>query len=263
MKVALDLIEPGTRLRGVSVEQVMAIAESMKEVGLLSPITVYVRDVIRAGIAVQGYGLIAGLHRLEAAKGLGWDDIDAQIVTLPELSRQLAECDENLCGTKLTQSERALFTRRRKEIYEAIHPETRQGAVGRGGKSDPNIGSFVDDTAARTGRSRSSISADATRGERISEDVLNSIVGTDLDKGIVLDALAATPRDQQAARVEAMRAEPTRPKPTPLPKHEFETEQDWRNAMMRLWNRAPQEWRERFIEYVQQPVFDQTRAGAA
>lgn len=41
-----------------------------------------------------------------------------------------------------------------------------------------------------------------------------------------------------------MRAEPPRPKPVPPPKNEFETEQDWRNAMMRLRNRVPDERRD-------------------
>ncbi|MBR0649212.1 hypothetical protein GXW78_06030 [Roseomonas terrae] len=103
-----------------------------------------------------------------------------------------------------------MFTRRRKDIYEAIHPETRQGGVGRGGyEKGANLASFSSDTAAKTGRSERDVQRDATRGERIDEDVLTSVAGTDMDKGVVLDALAATPRDQQADRLAAMRAAPT------------------------------------------------------
>jgi hypothetical protein len=61
--------------------------------------------------------------------------------------------------------ERALFTRRRKEIYEAIHPETRNGQnqhtrvcqVGEGSASER----FTADTASRTGRSERDVQRDA------------------------------------------------------------------------------------------------------
>ena len=108
-------------------DQVSALSESMKQVGLLNPVTVWKADIIVNHVAVDGFGLIAGLHRIEAAKLLGWEEIDAHIVDLPDLKRQLAECDENLCGAKLSPSERARFTQRRKDIYLALYPETRHG----------------------------------------------------------------------------------------------------------------------------------------
>lgn len=259
--VPIDMVEPGTRLRGVSEEQVAALMDSIGDVGLLNPIAVYPRQIMYANVMTDGWGLVAGMHRLEACRRLGLVDIDVKVVEADDLHRQLAECDENLCGTKLTPSERALFTRRRKEIYEAIHPEARHG--GDRSRQDPNSGScsFVGDTASRTGRSRSSVAADVTRANRVSEDALSEIRGTAADKGVVLDRLAAAPRDEQLALAKQIVAGQSRP--VPLPKNEMETEDDWRNAMMRLWNRAPDEWRERFIDYVQAPVFNRTSAGAA
>jgi ParB family chromosome partitioning protein len=174
----------------------------MRECGLLSPITIYARDVLRAGIMVPGFGLIAGLHRLEAAKQLGWSEIDAHVVTLPDLQRQLAECDENLCGTKLTPAERALFTRRRKDIYEALHPETRNGTNqhNRDRKlCEPSAERFTADTASKTGRSERAIQLDAARGE-LSEQVLAEVRGTDLDRGVHLDRMARAPDPLAEAR---------------------------------------------------------------
>ena len=40
---------------------------------------------------------------------------------------ELCGCDENLCGSTLTKAERALFTHRRKQAWEALHPEVRHG----------------------------------------------------------------------------------------------------------------------------------------
>lgn len=99
--------------------------------------------------------------------------------------------------TKLSPSERALFTRRRKEIYEALHPETRQGGVGRGGYKDDKLSSFSEDTASKTGQNRRTVERDASRGERVTEDALDVIRGTSADKGVVLDRLAAAPKDEQ------------------------------------------------------------------
>ena len=39
--------------------------------------------------------------------------------------------------------------RRRKELYEQLHPETKQGAVGRAGKKDASSASFSDDPPPR------------------------------------------------------------------------------------------------------------------
>jgi uncharacterized ParB-like nuclease family protein len=207
MLIDIDMIEAGTRLRGTTPEQVASLAESIAEVGLISPIAVYPRSVIRQNVAQDGYGLIAGLHRLEACRSLGLVQIEATVVEVSELQRQLAECDENLCGTKLTPSERALFTRRRKEIYEALHPETRNGInqhsrVRQVGEPSER---FTADTATKTGQSERAIQRDATRGERIDGAVLDAIQGTEFDRGVVLDELASVPRDAQADKLAEIR----------------------------------------------------------
>lgn len=189
--IPMDRIRVGRRLRDADAGQVARLAESIAEIGLLNPITVHPRPVSEDEVTVDGYGIVAGLHRYEACKSLGHTEIAANIVDLPELKRQLAEVDENLAGTKLTPAERALFTRRRKEIYEALHPETKQGGDRKGDKikttncrSDP----FTVDTADRTGVDRRTVERDAARGS-IGDD-LSGLKGTSLDKGVELDALA-------------------------------------------------------------------------
>ena len=56
--------------------------------------------------------LVAGLHRLEAARVLGW-----------------AEIDENYVRANLTPLESSKIMLRRKEIYETLHPETKAGTA--------------------------------------------------------------------------------------------------------------------------------------
>lgn len=196
--IPVDRVEVGRRLRDVSEKQVDALIASIGDVGLLNPITVYPRKVIDAGISVDGYGLVAGAHRLEAVRRLGHTEVAAQIVTMGDLERQIAECDENLCGSVLSPGERARFTARRKEAYEALHPEAKAGAAqangmnasqGRGGQVGHDVPSFADDQAAKTGQSARAIRRDAERGQQVCKEALDILKGTKADTGVVLDAI--------------------------------------------------------------------------
>lgn len=204
--VSIDLIVlPSERVRRATSKRVSELAKSISMIGLLNPITVYYplkfwpKDAVNP---VDGYCLVSGLHRLEACQSLNHTEIAVNVVDLDALHQQLAECDENLCGTNLSKSERAKFTARRKQIYEALYPETRHGGDR---KSSGQVGHLKEEdrftiaTAEATSQSERVVRRDARRGERIDEDVLDQIAGTDLDKGIVLDALAQHPKDQQPA----------------------------------------------------------------
>lgn len=197
--VPIALVRVAKRLRATTDEHVEKLAESIAEVGLINPVTVH-EDKVGSPYDLQnGYWLVAGAHRLEACRQLGMAEIPVAVIPADQsaLQHDLIEIDENLAGPKLTRAERALFIRNRKVIYEALHPETRQGGVGRGGYKDDKLSSFSADTAARTGRSERSIQREARRGERIAADVLDAIAGTPFDKGRKLDALARLPIDQQ------------------------------------------------------------------
>ncbi len=136
----------------------------------------------------------------------------------------IAECDENLCGTNLSAAERALFTARRKEAYEALHPETKAHVAGAHGanrvmgNASANLApAFTADTARRTGQSERKVQrADLTvmeRAEHIAEWVRlteakskaqvapSGHTGGRPDKGI-----NAAVRDLHIDRTEAQRA---------------------------------------------------------
>jgi N6-adenosine-specific RNA methylase IME4 len=177
------------RIRKLRPEVVDALVESVHERGLINPITVRPRDG-------AGYWLIAGLHRLMAVKKLKEKTIRAVVLTgLKADEAELVEIDENLIRADLTLAERAFHVGRRKELYEKLHPETKHGAVGRKGKSSQNENSFVDQTVATTGKARATVARDATRAKAIV--VLPDIVGTSLDQGNELDALAKLDPEEQ------------------------------------------------------------------
>ena len=202
------------RARQATRRQVDALSESIREVGLLNPITVAPAD--------YGYALVAGLHRLEACKALGWVEIPAVVVELGEQQRIIAECDENLCASTLTASERAEFTRRRKTAYEALHPEAAHGSNQHtrsrqvGESSDP--ARFTADTAAKTGQSERVVQRDAERGEKVCDEAMALIRNTRLDTGRYLDGIKNLSPEEQVSRANADLTEPvTRPSPEPEP----------------------------------------------
>ena len=198
--IQIDRITTFDRVRQADRKQVEALAESIREVGLLDPIAVAPEG--------DGYALIAGMHRLEAARLLGWTEIPATVLALDQHRRIIAECDENLCAPSLTPAERAEFTRRRKAAYEALHPETTHGGDR---KSDQvaNLATrsetprFTADTAAATGQSERAVQRDAERGEKVSDEALALIKGTRLDTGRYLDSIKNLSPEDQVAKVEA------------------------------------------------------------
>jgi ParB family transcriptional regulator, chromosome partitioning protein len=258
--IDIEMIDVGQRLRTTSEAQVETLIASIGDVGLLNPITVYPCKVFRSGSYIEGFGVVAGAHRLEACKRLGLAEIEANVVSLSDLERQIAECDENLCATTLSKSERALFTKRRKDAYEALHPETKHGGDR---KSDQvaNLATrsddrFTADTAAKTGQSERVIQRDAERGSKISEKVLSLVKGTRLDTGAYLDKLKTVSHDEQESVVRNDLS-PRKPvPPAPEAHNPFEARNKWAAEMNRAWGRAPQEWRDWWLSTIDKPVMD-------
>lgn len=198
--ISLDIgrIYPSPTAREVRKSQVSALAESMKEIGLRTPITVRAVMKIIDGRDQPAWEIVAGHHRYEAANKLGWTEIDAVEFDGDALDAELWEIDENLIRSELTEMERGRALARRKEIYEIRHPETRHGgAPGRagGGKAKVDkMSSFAADTAARTGKTERTIERSVRIGERLTPEA------QDAAKAVGLD-------DHQAALLEAAKAE--------------------------------------------------------
>jgi N6-adenosine-specific RNA methylase IME4 len=184
------------RLRKLKQELVTTLAESMAVTGLLQPI------IVRRRIP-SGYWLIAGWHRLEAARKLKWDGIDCRVIEIDnDDEARLYEIDENLARGELSPAERAIHIAARQPLYEKLHPETKHGGAPGAGKGqgkrvrkDAETASFVKDTATKTNRKPRTVAKDTTRARRIPR--ITETIGTPLDKADELDALAKLPQDQQ------------------------------------------------------------------
>lgn len=110
---------PLSRIRAEArrrVRDVEELARSIATVGLLQPLVV-----------AEDGTLLAGYHRYLAVRELGWREVPVQVVDLEGLRAELAALEENLVRHELTELERAEHLRRQKEIYEALHPWTRDG----------------------------------------------------------------------------------------------------------------------------------------
>lgn len=149
IEISAITVDPGRRT--ALPEDIQKMAKSIAKVGLLNPITVDKR-----------YTLIAGLHRLEAAKRLGWTEIECTVSNLEGLEATLAEIDENFIHKELSDSDFRQLLLRRKEIYECLHPETKAGiaqAAGMNKAMGNNVTApsaatsktFVEDTADTIG----------------------------------------------------------------------------------------------------------------
>ena len=165
MLIEISAITVGTDRREALPEDVQKMAESMTKIGLLSPITVD-----------KHHALIAGLHRLEAAKLLGWEEIECIVSDLDGLQAELAEIDENFVRKNLSGIEYSDLLLRRKEIYEALHPETKHGGNRRSedfkiAKCNlENAKSFIQDTADIKGVHPSTIARQVQTAKNLSPE---------------------------------------------------------------------------------------------
>jgi ParB/RepB/Spo0J family partition protein len=201
IQIAMSGIAVAERLRTIRPDTVDALAQSMTDQGQLQPIIVRSRKD-------GGYWLVAGLHRLEAAKKLEWTEINCTVFGEMEADEaELAEIDENLVRADLSPAERALHIGKRKALHEKVHGKAKANSACAANKKmgrDVNAKSavtFTKKTAKKTRQSERKVQLEAHRAEKVV--VLADIVGTSLDKGAEIDALAKLPVEKQRSLAEA------------------------------------------------------------
>ena len=113
--MSVNEIKVRIRLRASNEDNIRDIAESIREIGLISPITV----------DTDG-NLIAGFHRLQAHKLLGIPEIPVIVSTQKELKARLQEIDENLKRAELTAIEKSVHIEERESITREHSEAIRQ-----------------------------------------------------------------------------------------------------------------------------------------
>ncbi len=179
--ISVAEIDAADRLRAVDAAHAAALAENIRQTGRLrQPIEV---RTARKG----GFKLIAGGHRLEAVRALGWTEVEAFVFDASDAEARLAEIDENLVRHDLNPLDRAVFLFERKAAYEALHPETKHGGdrgnqhTGGKPRQDEMISfwrSFGKDTAERIGLSERAIQYALEIAKKLSPEVRARIAGT-------------------------------------------------------------------------------------
>ncbi|MGK3998873.1 ParB/RepB/Spo0J family partition protein [Sorangium sp. So ce1024] len=189
-----DIVIPQNRVPDPSV--VRQLKTSIADLGLLNPI-----------ILTSDGELVAGRNRVAAYAELGYSQIEARIQTWDAIDRELVEIDENLVRRRIPVLERGRLLARRKELYEALHPEARQHA--RGGHAKAAAGAaetispapaFSTDAAAKLGTSERTVQEEIRIANDLAPEAAELILGTPLaDEKVKLMQLTRLPGHQQAA----------------------------------------------------------------
>ena len=258
--IPLDLVLVGERLRTVDEDYVALIASSMMERGQDTPITVGPAD------ADGRHRLIAGGHRMAAARQAGLATIDAVISDLTGLEADLLEIDENLMRRELSQLDRAVFLARRKEVYERLNPQTAHGKAKKGKdlEKSTSLSTFAERftaaTAAKLGVDERTIQRAVARAAILPE--VRAMIATHAiaESGAELDKLAALPPAQQMDVAEALTRgdKPARSvsaalveiKGAPAGSRAAETAKQFQ-ALMGAWRKAGQPARKQFLDHLE------------
>jgi ParB family transcriptional regulator, chromosome partitioning protein len=175
--------------RTVEPANVDELATSIKEVGILQPI------VVRA--SGELFELVAGRHRLGAAKLAGFTTIPASIIETDDVATEMASLVENLHRYELTDEEWDTAVARWKELYEAAHAvPPPQGGRPKKSKTGRTPTSFVKHAATKTGKGATSIKQAVLRATKLAPEARLAYRTGRVSKGQA-DELVKLPAEKQ------------------------------------------------------------------
>lgn len=222
--IRVEDIVIGERHRALSGDAVDRLAGSMQDIGLRQPITVrIVEEMELDGELIAGVPiLVAGAHRLAAAKQLGWAHIDCIEVEDDPIKAELWELAENLHRCDLTKEQRDEHLRRYAELVEKrAVVQSQQNA---------SIESKRDDRRGHRPKGTARIVAEETG---LSVDTVRRALNPSAPRPADLKPVQPAESEAEAIIREA-------------------------NAIVSAWNRARQEARELALSQIDAPVFDRT-----
>jgi ParB-like chromosome segregation protein Spo0J len=124
--IRIDNIKVIGNHRPIVKKKLRVIKDSMAKIGLKTPPTVRATK--------EGYELVTGRHRLEAAKSLGWREINCFVMAGDKIERRLWTIAENLHRAGLTALQRSEFVA---EWEKLIKERAEVGQVAQSGGRQP------------------------------------------------------------------------------------------------------------------------------
>ena len=116
-QIPVGEVKVGERLRRLDDGKVVELMNSYELMGVINPISVD-----------QEFQLLAGAHRLEAARRLGWETIESKVFDDEDLQRELIEIDENLIRNELCYIATAEHILNRERILESLGKRRERGS---------------------------------------------------------------------------------------------------------------------------------------
>lgn len=262
VRIGVDDICISPSRRAINDATVAQLASSMEKIGLQHPITVrFVQgfDDPEYGAVENAVVLVAGRHRLEAARRLGWETIDGIYQHWTDAEARMWEIAENLHRADLTELERS------EQIAEWI------GLAGKVAQGEPLIGGRGHEGGLRMASRELGIDrADAQRAAKVaslSDEAKEAARETGLDdnRSAMLKA-SAKPHDEQAAIIREIDKQKKSPRPPKIADDPLTDELAGEKQVARLmdaWNAAGPEARQEFLNRIDQPVMDRRYGSAA
>lgn len=269
--VSIAAIEVGARLHAFDRQRMLSLADSIDAIGLKTPIQVR----LLPGPQLK---LVAGRHRLEAARELGWEVVPALVSEMTDSEAECVEIEENLQRGNLTVLEHGESLAKLKAIHLRLHPETAHGGNRKPthDQEDNNV-PLIASAAAALGRAVRFTKAEAEKsglnekavkrlvqiGEAITPELREEIAGTALaNNQAQLLALVKQPEETRLKLVKVMKAKgktkvldairDLRSDAPDAPVAESESpEAIWMRKMLALWATADTRgWQDRFLASV-------------
>ena len=256
LPVDLAAIEIPQRLRAVDPETVSALADSIARLGLQNPIILQ-KHPDDPGLLL----LVAGAHRLQAVRDLGWPRIEALVVDGSPEELNLIEIDENLIRKDLTPLDRARFLARRKAVYARLYRATGRGgdrrSAGSTGDNPDRVTastSWAQDAADLVGISPRAVHRAVAIGTGLPDELASALADTPIAKreGDLFRLAQMPARDKKRALLQLQNPDVPRSSlarlmgPPPAP-----SKPDRVQRLQREWSAASSDERRQFFSWIQ------------
>lgn len=232
--ISISLIYPSSHARALNNDSVVSLAASMDKIGLRTPITVKPCSKFHQGQEIAAFEIVTGRHRLEAAKMLGWNEIEAVVMEDDIRACRLWEISENLHRAELSDVERSKLI---EEWRELTCEKVFQLGTPSGGRQQKDIG------VRKTSQELGLTPQEVHRAHKIAtmapeaHEVAREL-GLDSNQSALLEAARQTTAEAQidALMQRALRKAERKSLPAPLASEESEEKQA--AAILSAWNRA-------------------------